>query len=137
MMMHRQVFWTYSINYRVLRKICVFFTIHCNPSLAYVHRCKRPSKLPTQCECTVTPIGWEFFVQPSAGEGEVVNFREFLKKKHNIQLTPCICDYQYAINRVYSLIIQPSIDQLDSHLINSLYHPSVKNYILCIRYKIK
>ena len=43
----------------------------------------------------------------------MVNFREFLKKKHNIQLTPCICDYQYAINRVYSLIIQPSIDQLD------------------------
>ena len=23
-----------------------------------LHRCKIPSKLSTQCECTVTPIGW-------------------------------------------------------------------------------
>ena len=30
--------------------------------------CKRPSKLSTQCECTITPIGWLFFVQPIAAE---------------------------------------------------------------------
>ena len=32
--------------------------------------CKRPSKLSTQCECTctVTPIGWYFFVQPIAAD---------------------------------------------------------------------
>ena len=35
------------------------------PSL---HCCKRPSKFSRQCECTVTPIGWSFFVQPIAGE---------------------------------------------------------------------
>ena len=27
-----------------------------------------PSGLSTQCECTVTPIGWYFFVQPIAAE---------------------------------------------------------------------
>ena len=26
--------------------------------LPHLHSCKRPSKLSTQCECTVTPIGW-------------------------------------------------------------------------------
>ena len=39
-----------------------------------------------QCECTVTPIGWYFLYnqqQPSAGEGEVANFREFSEKNHN------------------------------------------------------
>ena len=40
----------------VQEKLC-FFTIHCNP-VPRLHRCKRPSKLSTQCECTVTPIGW-------------------------------------------------------------------------------
>ena len=27
-------------------------------SLPRIHRCKRPSKLSTQCENAVTPIGW-------------------------------------------------------------------------------
>ena len=31
--------------------------------LPRLHCCKRSSKLSTQCKCTVTPIGWYFFVQ--------------------------------------------------------------------------
>ena len=38
-------------------KLC-FFAIHCNLFLAYIHRCKNPLKFSTQCEYTVTPIGW-------------------------------------------------------------------------------
>ena len=37
----------------VQEKMCFFTAIHCNPSLAYI-----ASKFSTQCECTVTPIGW-------------------------------------------------------------------------------
>ena len=47
---------TRECRYRVFRKNCVFFTIHCNPCLAYIS--VRHSKLSTKCECTVTPIGW-------------------------------------------------------------------------------
>ena len=36
------------------------------PSPTY--RCKRFSKLSTQCECTVTPIGWPISVTPIAAE---------------------------------------------------------------------
>ena len=39
--------------------------------LPRLHRCKRVSKLSTQCECTI--ILW-------AGEGEVANLRDFLEK---------------------------------------------------------
>ena len=35
----------------------VFFQNSLLP-LPRLHRCKRPSKLSTKCECTVTPIGW-------------------------------------------------------------------------------
>ena len=41
-------------GYRVFRRNCVFF----QNSLQPLPRCKRPSKLSTQCDCTVTPIGW-------------------------------------------------------------------------------
>ena len=42
----------------VQEKLC-FFTIHCKLQLLpRLHRCKRPAKLSTQCECTVTRIGW-------------------------------------------------------------------------------
>ena len=43
--------------YRVFRKNCVFFHISLQP-LPRLYHCKRLTKLPTQCECTVTPIGW-------------------------------------------------------------------------------
>ena len=36
--------------------------------LPRLHGCKRPSKISTQCECTVTPIGCYCFVQPIAAE---------------------------------------------------------------------
>ena len=39
----------------VQEKLC-FFTSH----IPRLHHCKRPSKLSTQCECTVTPIGCSF-----------------------------------------------------------------------------
>ena len=52
---------------RVFRKKC-FFLLNSLQPLSRLHRCKRPSKLSTQCEGTVTPIG------------EVTNFREILKK---------------------------------------------------------
>ena len=55
-------------NYRVFRKNCVFFTIHCNPP-PRLHRWKRPSKLSTQCECTVTPNGWYFFFTTNSSRG--------------------------------------------------------------------
>ena len=42
-------------NYRVFMKI-VFFLSLLQP-LPLLHRCKTPSELSTQCECTVTPIG--------------------------------------------------------------------------------
>ena len=46
----------------------VFFHNSLQP-LPRLHRCcMRPTKLSTQCECTVTPIGWQFFVQPIAAE---------------------------------------------------------------------
>ena len=47
-------------------KIVFFFTIHSNPSLAYIS--VSFSKLSTQYECRVTPIGRQFFVQPIAAE---------------------------------------------------------------------
>ena len=50
--------------YRVFRKNCVFSQFTATPP--YLHRCKIPSKLSTQSECTVT--GWYFFVQPITAE---------------------------------------------------------------------
>ena len=44
-------------RYRVFRKNCFVFKNSLQP-LPTLHGCKRPSKHSTQCECTVTPIGW-------------------------------------------------------------------------------
>ena len=55
--------------------------------LPRLHRCRRPSKLSTQCECTVSPIGWYFFVQPIAADcwrGRGGKLLRILGKKHNI-----------------------------------------------------
>ena len=43
----------------MFRKNCVFFHNSLQP-LPRLHRCKRPSKLSIQCECTVIPDGWKF-----------------------------------------------------------------------------
>ena len=70
--------------YRVFRKNCVFSQFTASPPL---YRCKRPSKLSTQCECSVTPIGWSLIVQPIAAEcwrGRGGKLSRVLCKKHNI-----------------------------------------------------
>ena len=46
-----------ALIYSVQEKLC-FFTIHCNPYLAYIAVRDLQSKLFTQCEWKVTPIGW-------------------------------------------------------------------------------
>ena len=56
-----------SHMYRVFRKNCGFFYNSLQP-LPRLHRCKRPSKLSTQSECTVAPIGWSFSLQPIGTE---------------------------------------------------------------------
>ena len=61
--------------------------------LPRLHCCKRSSKLSTQCECTVTPIGWQFFVEPIAAEfwrGRGGKLSKILGKMHNSKWTPCI-----------------------------------------------
>ena len=70
---------------RVFRKISVFSQFTATPPSPTSRRCKRPSKLWTQCECTVTPIGRSFFVQPIAGEywrGRWQNFENTWKKNN-------------------------------------------------------
>ena len=64
-----------------VQKILCFFTIHCNPSLAYF----AVRDLSTLNAMRVYSHSyWLVFLynqkQPSAGEGEVANFREFLEK---------------------------------------------------------
>ena len=70
---------------RVQEKLC--FLHNSLQPLPCLHRCKRSLKLSTQCECTVTPIGWNFFVQPIAVEcwrGRGGKLSRILGKKHNI-----------------------------------------------------
>ena len=52
------LFASILIIYRVFKKI-VFFLYSLQP-LPSINRCKRPSKLSTQYECTVNPMGWYF-----------------------------------------------------------------------------
>ena len=44
------------------QKKIVFFSQFTATPFPRLHRCKRPSKLSTQCKCTVTPIGWLIFL---------------------------------------------------------------------------
>ena len=64
----------------------VFFHNSLQP-LPRLHRCKSSSKLSTQSKCTVTPIDWQFFVQPIAVEcwrGRGGKLSRILGMKHNI-----------------------------------------------------
>ena len=67
-------------------KLC-FFTINCNPSLAYIAvrdlQCSQRNAI-VQSLLLAGNFLYNQQQQPSAGEGEVANFREFLKKRHNI-----------------------------------------------------
>ena len=67
-------------------KNCVFFTIRCNPSLAYIAvRDLQSSQRDASVQSLLLAGNFLYSqLQPSAGEGEVANFREFLEKKHNI-----------------------------------------------------
>ena len=51
---------------RMFGKNCVFLQFTATPPR--LHRCQRPSKLSTQCECTVNPPGWYFFVHHITAE---------------------------------------------------------------------
>ena len=79
----------------VQEKLC-FFTIHCNPSLAYIAvrdlQCSQ-RKASVQSLLLAGSFLYNQW-QPSAGEGEVANFREFLDKN------------QYLMNTLY-LIANP------------------------------
>ena len=63
-----------------------FFTIHCNPSLAFIAvRDLESSQRNASVESLLLAGNFLYNQwQPIAGEGEVANFREFLEKKHNI-----------------------------------------------------
>ena len=63
-----------------------FFTIHCNPFLAYlaVRDLQSSQRNASVQSLLLAGIFLNNQYQPSAGEGEVENFREFLKKKHSI-----------------------------------------------------
>ena len=65
----------------VHEKLC-FFTIHCNPSLAYIAvRDLQSSQREASVQSLLLAGNFLYSqLQPSAGEGEVANFREFLEK---------------------------------------------------------
>ena len=72
--------WHLSKRYRVLRKNCAFFTIHCNPSLAYIVVRDLQSAQRNASVQSLLLAGnfWYNQSQPSAGEGKVANFRKLL-----------------------------------------------------------
>ena len=61
-----------------------FFTIQCNPYLAYIAvRDIQNSQRNASVQSLLLAGNFLYNqLQPSAGEGEVANFREFLKKKY-------------------------------------------------------
>jgi len=61
------------------------------PSVA--HGCKRPSKLSSQCERTLLLAGNFLYnqKQPSASEGDVANFQEFLEKNSIFNEHSIVC----------------------------------------------
>ena len=68
----------------MLRKNCVFFTIHCNPSLAYkALRDLQSSQRKVSVQSLIL-AGNFLYKQPSAGEGEGANFREFLENENHV-----------------------------------------------------
>ena len=65
----------------VQEKLC-FFTIHCNPSLAYIAVRDIQSSQRNASVQSLLLASYFLYNQylPSAGEGEVANFRELLEK---------------------------------------------------------
>ena len=59
----KAVMWTdtfqaKTVMYRVFRKNCVFFTIHCKPSLAYIAVVRDPQSSQRNVSVQSLPIGW-------------------------------------------------------------------------------
>ena len=74
-----------NYKYRVLRKNCVFFTIHCNSSLAYIAvRDLQSSQRSASVQSLLFTGNFLYNQkQPSAVEGEVANFQLFRILKKN------------------------------------------------------
>ena len=68
-------------------------------SLQPLPRCKRPSKLSTQCECTVTPIGWWFFV---LARERWQTFENSWGKKSIFNEHPVVHTHKYTHTRTYT-----------------------------------
>ena len=70
-------------------KIVFFLTIHCNPSLAYLAVRDLQSSQRNVSKQSLLLAGNFLYKQqqPSAGEGEVANFREFLRKTQYLMST--------------------------------------------------
>ena len=77
-------------------KLC-FFTFNCNPSLAYIAVRDLQSSQRKASEQSLLLAGNVLYNQwqPSTGEGELANFREFLAKKT-----------QYLMNTLYLMRFQ-------------------------------
>ena len=68
-------------TYRVLGKNCVFFTIYCNPFLAYIAIRLLSSQRNASVQSLLLACNYLYNQwQLSAGEGESAKFREFLEK---------------------------------------------------------
>ena len=80
-----------EIRYKVFKKNCVFFTTHCNPSLAdiAVRDLQSSQRNPSVQSLLLAGNFLYNQYQPSAGEGEVANFENSLKKT------------QYLMNTLY------------------------------------
>ena len=79
----------------MFRKNCVFFQNHCNPSLAYIAVKDLQSSQRNASVQSILLAGNFLYnqYQPSAGEGEVANFREFLEKNTIFKGHP-VCEGQ-------------------------------------------
>ena len=75
-----------TLTFRVFRKNYVFSPFIATPSLAYMAVRDLQSSQRNASVQSLLLAGYSLYnqYQPSAGEGELANFREFLKKKHNI-----------------------------------------------------
>ena len=73
-----------------VQEILCFFTIHCNPSLVYIAAVRDLQSSQRNAGVQSLLLPGNFFydqLQPSSGEGEVTNVREFLEKTQYLMNT--------------------------------------------------
>ena len=89
----------------VQEKLCFFGTIHCNPSLAYIAVRDLQSSQRNASVQSLLLAGISFYnqQQPSAGEGEVANFREFLENNTIIIEQP-VYDIAYRCTQLSKVL---------------------------------